>query len=148
MNRAGQKGAAPGHVVLRVIEYRGDGREVIRLLTDLLDPDAYPAAELAALYRERWEAPGASVGPAGCPGSRSGAARWCPGSSLARAASTARFSPVQPRVRDLRRKTACRMPQHQDLRILRGIIPRDEHQPAEHPDHEQVDEADEHERRA
>jgi IS4 transposase len=56
MNRAGQKGAAPGHVVLRVIEYRVDGGEVIRLLTDLLDPDAYPAAELAALYRERWEA--------------------------------------------------------------------------------------------
>jgi len=56
MNRAGQKGAAPGHVVLRVIEYRVDGGEVIRLLTDLLDPDAYPAEELAALYRERWEA--------------------------------------------------------------------------------------------
>jgi hypothetical protein len=56
MNRAGQKGAAPGHVVLRVIEYRVDGGEVIRLLTDLLDPDEHPAAELAALYRERWEA--------------------------------------------------------------------------------------------
>jgi hypothetical protein len=56
MNRVGQKGAAPGHVVLRVIEYQVDGGEVIRLLTDLLDPDAYPAAELAALYRERWEA--------------------------------------------------------------------------------------------
>src|SRR2546423_8555619 len=26
------------------------------LLTDLLDPRAYPAAELAALYRERWKA--------------------------------------------------------------------------------------------
>ena len=56
MNRAGQKGAAPGHVVVRVIEYRVSGGEVIRLLTDLLDPDAYPAAELAALYSERWEA--------------------------------------------------------------------------------------------
>jgi hypothetical protein len=56
MNRAGQKGAAPGHVVLRVIEYRVDDGEVIRLLTDLLDPDEHPAAELAALYRERWEA--------------------------------------------------------------------------------------------
>jgi hypothetical protein len=56
MNRAGQKRAAPGHVVLRVIEYRVDGGEVIRLLTDLLDPDEHPAAELAALYRERWEA--------------------------------------------------------------------------------------------
>jgi len=32
-----------------------DGGEVIRLLTDLLDPDAHPAVELAALYHERWE---------------------------------------------------------------------------------------------
>jgi hypothetical protein len=39
-----------------VIEYQVDGGEVIRLLTDLLDPGAYPAPELAALYRERWEA--------------------------------------------------------------------------------------------
>ena len=38
MNLAGQKRAAPGHVVLRVIEYQVDGGEVIRLLTDLLDP--------------------------------------------------------------------------------------------------------------
>ena len=56
MNLAGQKRAAPGHVVLRVIEYQVDAGEVIRLLTDLLDPAAYPAAELAALCRERWEA--------------------------------------------------------------------------------------------
>jgi hypothetical protein len=56
MNLAGQKRAAPGHVVLRVVEYRVDGGEVIRLLTDLLDPDDYPAAELARLYSERWEA--------------------------------------------------------------------------------------------
>ncbi|MBF6303103.1 IS4 family transposase, partial [Nocardia amamiensis] len=56
MNLAGQKRAAPGHVVLRVVEYRVDAGEVIRLLTDLLDPDDYPAAELAALYHERWEA--------------------------------------------------------------------------------------------
>lgn len=56
MNLAGQKRAAPGHVVLRVVEYRVDAGEVIRLLTDLLDPDDYPAAELARLYSERWEA--------------------------------------------------------------------------------------------
>ncbi len=56
MNLAGQKRAAPGHVVVRVIEYRVGGGEVIRLLTDLPGPGAYPAAELAALYRERWEA--------------------------------------------------------------------------------------------
>jgi hypothetical protein len=56
MNLAGQKGAHPGGVLVRVVEYQVNGVEVIRLLTDLLDPDAYPAAELAALYHERWEA--------------------------------------------------------------------------------------------
>jgi hypothetical protein len=56
MNLAGQKGAHPGGVLVRVIEYRVDGGETIRLLTDLLDQDAYPAQELAALYHERWEA--------------------------------------------------------------------------------------------
>ncbi|MBN0047076.1 hypothetical protein JS756_23770 [Streptomyces actuosus] len=40
---------------MRVIEYRVDGGEVIRLLTDLFDHDAYPARELAVLYHERWE---------------------------------------------------------------------------------------------
>lgn len=56
MNLAGQKGTHPGGVLVRVIEYRVDGGEVVRLLTDLLDPAACPAAELATLYRERWEA--------------------------------------------------------------------------------------------
>ncbi|MET9468218.1 IS4 family transposase [Streptomyces sp. NPDC006544] len=56
MNLAGQKGAHPGGVLVRVIEYRVDGGEVIRLLTDLFDHDTYPARELAALYQERWEA--------------------------------------------------------------------------------------------
>jgi Insertion element 4 transposase N-terminal/Transposase DDE domain len=55
MNLAGQKGAHPGGVLARVIEYRVDGGEVIKLLTDLMDPVAFPAGELAALYRERWE---------------------------------------------------------------------------------------------
>src|SRR5260370_36967912 len=55
MNRAGQKGAHPGGVLVRVIEYRVDGGEVIRLLTDLMDPVAFPVGELAALYHQRWE---------------------------------------------------------------------------------------------
>jgi hypothetical protein len=58
MNLAGQKGAHPGGVLVRVIEYRVDGGEVIRLLTDLLDPVAFPAGELAALYHQRWESEG------------------------------------------------------------------------------------------
>jgi hypothetical protein len=55
MNLAGQKGAHPGGVLVRVIEYRVNGGEVIRLLTDLTDPAAFPAGELAALYHQRWE---------------------------------------------------------------------------------------------
>ena len=56
MNLAGQKGAHPGGVVVRVAEYRVDGGEVVRLLTDLVDPAEFPASELAALYHQRWEA--------------------------------------------------------------------------------------------
>ena len=44
------------HVTVRVVEYRVDGeQDVIRLLTNLYDTDAYPAAALAALYPERWQ---------------------------------------------------------------------------------------------
>ena len=47
-------------VVVRVIEYalddpaRSDTEERYRLITTLLDPEAAPAAELAALYTRRW----------------------------------------------------------------------------------------------
>jgi Insertion element 4 transposase N-terminal/Transposase DDE domain len=56
-------GVAP--TVVRVVEYRLDdpGRpkakgQVYRLLTTILDPNAAPAAELAALYHQRWEVEG------------------------------------------------------------------------------------------
>lgn len=44
-------------VQVRVVEYRltGGGGQVYRLLTSLLDPQAVPARELAALYPQRWE---------------------------------------------------------------------------------------------
>jgi hypothetical protein len=48
-------------------------------------------------------------------------------------------SPVRPRARDLPAQDCNLMPEHQDLRILRGVIPREEHQPAEHPDHEEIE---------
>src|ERR1700754_2890041 len=45
--------------MVRVIEYRLDGvagaEPLYRLITTILDPDHAPAAELAALYHERWE---------------------------------------------------------------------------------------------
>jgi hypothetical protein len=61
--------ASPAHrrrdeagLVVRVIEYRLEGvpgaEPLYRLVTTLLDPVAAPAAELAALYHERWESEG------------------------------------------------------------------------------------------
>ncbi len=48
-----------GAVAVRVIEYTLEGvpgaEEVYRLITTILDPEQAPAAELAALYQERWE---------------------------------------------------------------------------------------------
>ena len=50
-------------VVVRVIDYRlegvADAEPIYRLVTTILDPAAGPAAELAALYHERWEIEGA-----------------------------------------------------------------------------------------
>jgi hypothetical protein len=51
-----------GGVPVRVIDYRLEGvpgaEPLYRLLTTLLDPVVAPAAELAALYHERWESEG------------------------------------------------------------------------------------------
>ena len=45
----------PG-VQVRAVEYTLPGHEgVYRLITTILDPDQAPAAELAALYAQRWE---------------------------------------------------------------------------------------------
>ncbi|HET6522731.1 MAG TPA: IS4 family transposase [Geminicoccaceae bacterium] len=52
-----------GGVRVRVVEYRlegvADAEPLYRLITTLLDPSEAPAAELAALYHERWEIEGA-----------------------------------------------------------------------------------------
>jgi hypothetical protein len=52
-----------GGVRVRVVEYRlagiANAEPLYRLLTTLLDPAQAPAAELAALYHERWEIEGA-----------------------------------------------------------------------------------------
>jgi hypothetical protein len=51
-----------GGVTIRVIDYRLEGvpdaEPLYRLITTLLDPIEAPAAELAALYHERWESEG------------------------------------------------------------------------------------------
>jgi Insertion element 4 transposase N-terminal/Transposase DDE domain len=52
-----------GGLTIRVIDYRLEGvagaEPLYRLVTSLLDPATAPAAELAALYHERWESEGA-----------------------------------------------------------------------------------------
>jgi hypothetical protein len=57
-------------------------------------------------------------------------------------------SPVRSRARDLPPQDRDLMAQDQYLRVLGGVAARQQRQPAERPDHEQVHEADEHERRA
>ncbi len=58
----GHRRRKQGAVVVRVIDYRLDGvpgaEPLYRLATTLFDPAEAPAAELAALYHERWEAEG------------------------------------------------------------------------------------------
>lgn len=50
-------------IQVRVVEYRlegvADAEPLYRLMTTMLDPTGAPAAELAALYHERWEIEGA-----------------------------------------------------------------------------------------
>jgi hypothetical protein len=52
-----------GGLAIRVVDYRLEGvpgaEPLYRLITTLLDPAEAPAAELAALYHERWESEGA-----------------------------------------------------------------------------------------
>jgi hypothetical protein len=45
----------PSTWTLRAIHYQRKGFQRATLLTSLLDPEQYPAAELIALYHERWE---------------------------------------------------------------------------------------------
>ena len=58
------------------------------------------------------------------------------------------IGPVRPRAADLTAQQGGLMPEHQDLGVLGGIASREERQPAEQLDHEQVDEAEKHERRS
>ena len=48
----------PG-IYVRAVDYeitdRGDGEEIITLVTNIMDPEEIPAVELAAAYHERWE---------------------------------------------------------------------------------------------
>lgn len=53
--RPNQRGL-PELIQLRVVTRTRRGFRPVTILTNLLDPQAYPAAELFALYKDRWEA--------------------------------------------------------------------------------------------
>ena len=53
-------------------------------------------------------------------------------------------SPVRFWAGDLAAEDRKLMTQYQDLRVFGGVAAREQHQPAERPDHEQVGEAEEH----
>ena len=110
-------------------------------------PRPGPVAGLARSDRSISSAPGAGARPAGCLGSRSGASAGARAATWpARRARRGQPSPVsggRPAASRPRPRAAAG-----GRGILGGVIPDQEHQPAEHPDHEQVDETDQHERRA
>jgi hypothetical protein len=54
--------------------------------------------------------------------------------------------PVRPRAGNLTAQDENLVPQYQDLRVLGSVAPGEEDQPAEQPDHEQVDKSDKHDR--
>jgi hypothetical protein len=54
-------------------------------------------------------------------------------------------SPVRFRAGDLAAQDRDLVPEHQDFHVLGNIAAGEERQPAERPDHEQIDEAKEHE---
>ena len=53
--RADDRTPQPVRVIAYTLPKVRDAAPVYRLITTILDPDAAPAAELAALYHERWE---------------------------------------------------------------------------------------------
>jgi len=82
------------------------------------------------------------------PGLTSRWARSTPGSSRASAASIPRPGPVRPGSADLTAQHRDIMTEHHDLRVLGCLAAAEQHQPAEDPDHDQIDQAKGHESRS
>ncbi|MFD9444193.1 transposase [Streptomyces sp. NPDC060006] len=123
--RAGREGRTlPKHTIYRVITFTKDDK-VTFLGTTLLDPEEYPAAELVALYRERWEIELAfdeiknHLGPGGPIRSRT------PEGVRAGAVGLPRRSPRDPPVRPCR--SPCRPPSGRGPGLLPEVRP---HHPA------------------
>ena len=71
-----------------------------------------------------------------------------PGQQSGQGGEHGAVSPVKLRALYLPAQDRDLMPRHEDLHVLDGITARQQRQPTKHPDHEEIDEADEHERRA
>ncbi len=113
--------------------------------------------QLADLLRDRRASGGVRVDPflldqASVPGEQ-GARRHdplypkAPGQQPRQGGYHRPVSPVRFRAGDLAAQDRDLMPEHQDFHVLGNIAAGKERQPAEQPDHEQIDEAEEHERR-
>jgi hypothetical protein len=69
------------------------------------------------------------------------------GSSPVKAAYHGPLGAVWFRAGNLTGQDRAIMPQDQDLHVLRGVSAGEQRQPAQRPDHDQIDEAEEHDRR-
>ena len=110
-------------------------------------PRPGPAGVLRRWGRSTSCCPGAGGRPARCPGVTIRCSRR-PEGSRSEHGDHGTVSPVRTGAGDLTAQDSDLVAEYQDLRILGGIAPRQERQPAEHPDHKQVGKTDEHERRA
>ena len=84
------------------------------------------------------------LNPEDCTGNRA-EARSCNRAPQRQGGDQGAVGPVRLRADDLTAQDRNLVPQYQDLRVLRGLASREERQPAEQPDREQIDEANEHE---
>ena len=114
-----------------------------------------PPDQLADLLRDRRASGGVRVGPflldqATVPGEQ-GARHHdplypkVPGQQPRQGGYHRPVSPVWFRAGDLAAQDRDLVPEHQDFHVLGNIAAGEERQPAEQPDHEQIDEAKEHE---
>jgi hypothetical protein len=116
-----------------------------------------PPDQLADLLRDRRASGGIRIGPllldhAPVPGKQCGGCHdpvqpQVPGEQPGERGDHGPVGPVRFRAGDLAAQDCDLMPQYQDLDVLGGFAAAEQHHPAEQPDHEQVEEANEHDRR-
>jgi hypothetical protein len=116
-----------------------------------------PTDQLTDLLRDRRAPGGVRIGPflldhAPVPGEQRGGCHdpvqpQMLGQQSRERADHRAVGPVWFRAGDLAAQYGDLLPQYQDLHVLGGIAAGEQRHPAEQPDHEQVEEANEHDRR-